>query len=286
MEQATVFLHSGSVGDTWASLPALREHYRQTGRKAFLYLENGRKAFYYEGATHPTLNEKGAQVMLNKQMIEMMLPLLKEQEFILGAKEWNKEMIHFDLNNIRETNVGMPNFCLSRWYFYIFPDLACDLTQTWLTVPDTDQDFAKDKIVITRTERYTNPNINYSFLAPHQKDLLFVGTELEYNIFKYRFKLYDLQRLEINNFLELAQALKQCKFHISNQTQAFQLSQGMKIPRMVELCTFAPNVIVIGENAYDFLAQEGCEYNFHKLNGTVEPFLKAQRDKQFLLHIQ
>jgi len=100
---------------------------------------------------------------------------------------------------------------------------------------------------------------------------------LEYNIFKYRFKLYDLQRLEVNDFLELAQAIKQCKFHISNQTQAFQLSQGLKTPRIVELCKIAPNVIPIGENAYDFYAQDGLEYYFHKLNGTLEPFIAQMR---------
>jgi hypothetical protein len=49
-------------------------------------------------------------------------------------------------------------------------------------------------------------------------------------------------------------------FHVSNQTMAFQISQGLKHPRIVELCEFAPNVLVIGEDAYDFFAQSGLEY--------------------------
>ncbi len=103
--------------------------------------------------------------------------------------------------------------------------------------------------------------INYknSSLIRYEKDILFVGTEIEYHIFRLRQKL-NIERLEINNFLELAQALKQCRFHLSNQTQAFQISTGLKIPRIVELCSMAPNVIPYGKNAYDFYAQEALEY--------------------------
>ena len=93
---------------------------------------------------------------------------------------------------------------------------------------------------------------------------------------------YDLniRKLNINNFLELAQAINQCRFHISNQTQAAQLSEGLKIPRIIEVCTYAANVIPIGEHAYDFQNQLGLEYAFHKLNGTVEMFFERIKKEQ------
>ena len=272
--QATNFLHNGSIGDVWASLPAMKAYNLKTGKKVNIYLVNGQKAIYYNGAVHPTVNEKGELVMLNAAAIEMMIPLLKAQPFVNEAKIWEDEPIHIDLNKIRETNVGMPNGCISRWYFYPFPDLACDLSKVWLTVPDSEEDFAKDKIIITRTERYLNININYSFLKKYEEEILFSGTDLEYAIFNARFKL-NTKRLIIKDFLQLAQALKQCKFHISNQTQAFQISQGLKIPRIVELCVYAPNVIVVGENAYDFLAQEGLEYYVELLYNKKSPTKQA-----------
>lgn len=204
--------------------------------------------------------------MLNEDMINMMIPLFKAQECIADCKIWNNEPIQINLNEMRQTFVNMPNGCISRWQFYTWPDLACDLSEIWLTVPDTNIDYAKGKIIVTRSERYLNQTINYLFLKNYEKDILFVGTELEYQIFKLRYKL-NIERLEIKNFLELAQALKQCKFHISNQTQAFQLSQGLKIPRIVELCSFAPNVIPYGKNAFDFYAQEALEYYVSVLNG-------------------
>jgi len=154
----------------------------------------------------------------------------------------------------------------------VYPDLTCDLSKVWLTVPDAEKDLAKGKIIITRSERYRNESIDYSFLKPYEDDLLFCGTMREYNNFCMSYDL-NIRKLTITNFLELAQAIKQCKFHISNQTQAAQLSAGLKIPRIVEICSFAQNVIPIGENAYDFLAQKGLEYPFHALNGTKAEYI-------------
>lgn len=259
MENITTFCHNGTIGDCWAALPAIRENYKKTGRRGLLYLVNGQKAEYYSTAVHPTTNESGEMVMLNEDMINMMIPLFKAQECIYDCKIWDNEKVNVDFNKMRETFVNMPYGCISRWQFYTWPDLACDLSEVWMTVPDTDIDYAKNKIIVTRSERYLNPFINYRFLKKYEKDILFVGTEIEYHIFRLRQKL-NIERLEINNFLELAQALKQCRFHISNQTQAFQISTGLKIPRIVELCSMAPNVIPYGKNAYDFYAQEALEY--------------------------
>lgn len=270
MEQTTSFLHMGSIGDVWAAIPAMKKYYELRKRKVVLYLVNGQKAFYYEGATHPTVDPiTGDMVMLNENVISMMIPLLKEQEFISDVKIWSNQPIQINLNKMRDTFVNMPNGCISRWQFYTWPELACDLSKVWLTVPDTDKDFAKGKIIVTRTERYLNPQISYKFLKKYEDNILFCGTELEYQIFRLRYDL-NIGRLIINDFLELAQALKQCKFHISNQTQAFQLSQGLKIPRMVELCSAAPNVIPYGENAYDYYAQPACQYYVSILNGETE----------------
>ena len=267
MEQTSSWLHSGSVGDCWAAIPAMKEFYRNTGKKVVLYLTNGQKAFYYDGATHPTVGADGVtMVMLNEPTINMMIPLFKEQECIADCQIHNNQPIQVDLNRIRDTFVNMPYHSLSKWYFYAFPDTYCDLSKQYIFAPDSEKDLAKGKIIVTRTERYLNMGISYSFLKKYEKDILFCGTELEYYIFKLRFNL-DVKRLHINSFLELAQALKQCKFHISNQTQAMQISEGLKIPRIVELCRFAPNVDLIGEKAFEFYAQEALEYYVSILNG-------------------
>lgn len=265
MTETTSFSHTGNIGDVWASIPAMGEYYRKSGKKIVLYLAKEIKAFYYEGAVHPTKSSEGHPVMLNENVIEMMKPLLLVQPFIEDVKIWVDEKIEVSLELIRDTYVGMPAFSINRWYFYIYPDLACDLSKVWLTVPNPEKDYATGKIIITRSERYRNDRINYEFLKPYEEELLFCGTMREYNNFCMAYDL-NVRKLTINNFLELAQAIKQCKFHITNQTQAFQLSTGQKKPLLLELCGFAPNCIPVGEDAYDFLAQPALEYYFNLLH--------------------
>lgn len=272
------FSHSGNIGDVFASIPAMREYYRHSGKKAILYLEKDVEAWYYEGAVHPTKTD-GKNVMLNQTMIDMMIPLLKEQSFIADVKTWTDEKIDVPLAAFRDSYVGLPAFSINRWYFYIYPDLSCDLSGVWLDVPDAEKDFAKGKIIITRSERYHNPEADYSFLKPYEDDILFCGTMREYNVFCMNYDL-NIKKLTINNFLELAQAIKQCKFHMTNQTMAFQLSESQKMPRILELCGGAPNCIPIGKDAYDFFAQAGLEYYFHKLNGTLEEHVEKMKAAQ------
>ena len=280
-EKSMVFLHPGNIGDCWASIPAMREYYNHTGKKIKLYLVSGQNANYYDGAMHPTKDEKGINVMLNDKMIEMMIPLLLKQPFIEEVKIWEQEKWDIDLGMIRDTDVGMPNFSINRWYFYVWADLACDLSEVWLEVPDAEKDFAKGKILITRSERYLNENADYSFLKPYEDDILFAGTMREYNVFCMGFDL-NIRKLNVNNFLELAQAIKQCKFHMTNQTQAFQLSEGQKTPRILELCRYAPNCVPIGKKAFDFFNQTALEYYFHKLNGDLDPHM-AKMKKTLLI---
>lgn len=287
--QLATFSHTGNIGDVYASIPAMRQFHIKTGKFIKLYLVKDVHGVYYEGAVHPTKSAAGVNVMLNDKMIEMMVPLLLDQGYIkevitITEEEYRTTDILCHLEWIRESNVGMPSFPIQKWYSTIFPDLDFDLSEKWLNVADSEKDLAKGKIIITRSERYTNPLLDYSFLKPYEDDLLFCGTMREWNIFCMTYDL-NVKKFNINNFLELAQAIKQCKFHISNQTQAFQLSEGQKVPRILEACVGAPNCIPVGKDAHYYLNQMAFEHFFHKLNGSmsesaVHQKLKADSDKK------
>lgn len=264
MTKTATARHSGNLGDTLAALPALKEFNAKTGKKIIFYLVIGQKAFYYKGAKHPVKDTGGDNVMLNKYMFDMAKPLLMKQPFIEDVREWKGEEVEINLDIIRETFVNMPYGSISRWYFYIYPDLACDLADKWLTVPSTKKDLAKRKIIINRTQRYLNPLIDYKFLKKYEEHLIFAGVPKEHELFCKKYKI-DIPLLKVNNFLELAQAIKQCKVFLGNQSQAFQLAEGQKTPRIVELCYFAPNVIPFGKNGYDFYGQKSLEYYVEKL---------------------
>lgn len=281
--ETNICSHSGNIGDVFAALPAMKGYYAKSGKKISLKLIKDVPAIYYDGAVHPTKNSDGQAVMLNENVIKMMIPLLMEQDCISDVSIWEEGTpTGVELHAIRTTYVGMPNLCINRWYFYVFPDFTINLANKWLQVPDAEKDFAKGKIVVTRSERYLNDRISYEFLKPYEDDIVFAGTMREYNNFCMTFDL-NVKKLTINNFLELAQAIKQCKFHMTNQTMAFQISQGLKIPRILETSGMAPNCIPVGENAFDFMAQEGLEYPFHYLNGTLDKYLSEFKNKKAAL---
>lgn len=277
MSKTTSFLHDGSIGDIICSLASIREYHKKTGKKAVYYMTNGQAAIYYEGATHPTRNKDGVQVMLNEEMIDMLIPLIKSQDYIEDASIHNEQKIDVDFNMIRQTFVNMPNGILSTWYVIVYPDLAFNLAEQYIFVEDSENDLAKGKVVIARTERYQNKSINYSFLKKYEADLIFSGTKKERNLFCMEFDL-EIPRLEVTDFYELAQALKQSKGVLSNQTMLMQIAEGLKVPRVVELCSFAPNVTPVGENAYYYYAQSALEYYFHLLNGTDKAVYKKQEN--------
>lgn len=277
------FAHFGNSGDVLAATPALRQFYRSTNIKPILYLIQDYPASYYKGAVHPVTDSLGNMVSLNEGMINMLIPLLKAQNYLEDVRsmtaqqiEANPTLIDINLSEIRNTFCNIPYGDIRRWYFHVYPDLVCNLAEQYLFVPDSEIDLAKNKIIITRSERYLNPQVKYNFLKEYENNLLFVGTEIEYHIFRLRNEL-NIERLIVNDFLELAQALKQSKGHISNQTMAFQISEGMKLTRAVELCSDAPNVIPTGENAFDFYAQKGLEFYFHVMNGTLGEWAKKQK---------
>jgi len=264
------FSHVGNLGDTLSALPSLRQYYRKTGIKPILYLVKDHPAKYYEGATHPTVDQNGAYVGLNKKGCEMIKPLIEAQDYIdevriIDTDQFKDSDIHVNLSDIRDKYVGMPSFDIRRWYFYIFPDLACNLFDPYIHVQDSKHDISKGKIIISRSERYQNEIIDYSFLKSKEDKILFCGTDNEYKLFSTKYNL-NIGRLIVNDFYFYAQALKQCKFHLSNQTMAFQISQGLQIPRIVELCPYAPNVIPTGEYAYDFFQTWAAEYYVNELD--------------------
>lgn len=249
-------LSCGNSGDIISSLPCLKEFYAKTGRKTIYYLQLGVQGFYYEGAEHP-VKENNTQVMLNSYMADGLRPLLLNQPYIEDVRVWTGEKIDINFNKIRETEVNQPYGELRHWYRFIFPDLACDLSKPYIHAGIPTKDFATGKILVNRTQRYHNPNINYSFLKDY--DCLFAGMEIEHEIFCKEFGL-DMPLLKVDNFLELAQAIEQSVCLVGNQSFCFSIAEAVKHPRVLEVCHFVPNVLPIGENAFDFLSQTGLEY--------------------------
>ena len=148
------FLHSGHLGDVINALPVLKQLSKKS--KCNLYLQVGknleRDAINYK--------HKGDKIYMTERMVDMVLPLLKNQDYISKVEIFENQKIDIDLNLFRK----MPmNFNLDevRWYFHL-TGVHVDLSKQYLFA--NEHQLIKKKIVIMRSTRRKNTFINYKFL--------------------------------------------------------------------------------------------------------------------------
>jgi hypothetical protein len=243
--------HSGNAGDILYSLPAIRQACYNANDKAILYLHIDQPANYVKGFVHPLGN-----VMLNKYMATMLKPLLLATNFIEDVLIYNGQKVDYNLDKFREIGLNLGAGNISRWYFQAFPELTCDLNESTIKVQKYKN--LEDAILINRTERYQNGQIDYSILNQYKNPKYFVGTEHEFHLMSKMVK--NLQYQEVSNFYELADLINNCKVFIGNQSMNFAIAEQLKSNRILETYFGCPNVIPCGGKAYDVFNQEGFEY--------------------------
>lgn len=265
------FKTSRPAGDLIASLAGIKKICSDTNSKAIIAQHLGFKGIGYHGAIHPFQDEQGDTITMNEYMFNMLRPLLIAQDYIEDFIIYEGQPIDYDLDKtIQETFTNQPKGSLNRWLFYVYPQMSCDLSKEWITLPMIEVFGGKsvlsfkNKVIINQTDRYKNYVINYFFLKKYEQHLIFAGMPSEHENFCKQWGI-DIPHLKVENFLELATAIKSCKFFMGNASVCFQLAEAMKVPRLLEICPMMPNVIPIGENAYDFYHQQSAEYLFEKL---------------------
>ncbi len=243
------FLHSGHLGDLIYALPVVKELAKD--HICHFYIQTNKKMFveYYK---HPSGN-----VFIDDRMLNLFLPLMKEQKFIHKVEKYNDQEIDVNLDIFRELPVNI-HFNSPRWYFHI-TGVQVDLSEPYLDVLPHEK--IKNKIVILRTFRGRSQFVNYKFLENY-KDLIFIGLKNEYDDLKQDVK--NLEFYDCKDFLDMARIIKACKFFIGNKSVAYALAEGMKVPRILEAEPPFPVVQPIGKNAFDFYYQphfeKWCKY--------------------------
>ena len=196
-------------------------------------------------------------VFIDDRMLNLFLPLMKEQKFIHKVEKYDGQEIDINFDIFRELPVNI-HFNSPRWYFHI-AGIQVDLTDPYLYVEPHEK--IKNKIVIHRTFRHRNQFINYKFLENY-KDLIFIGTKDEYEDLKQDIK--NLEIYDCKDYLDMARVIKACKFFIGNQSAAYPMAEALKVPRILEAEPNFPVVQPIGKNAFDFYYQphfeKWCKY--------------------------
>lgn len=259
MDDFIRYKHSAPGGDLIATLPGIRQIYRDKGKKAVIY-----QRLDMVGQDHAYQNEQGEHVCMNRGAFNMMRPLLLRQEYIQDYIVYEGQDIDVDLDKIRlEVFTNQPLGSINRWPFYVYPDMACDLSESWIAKHSVFNHY-KDFVILNFTPRYRNHLINYFFLKKHEKQLAFVGLPHEYESFCDTWGL-NITNLLVGHFDDLAAVINDCKFFMGNASMCFQIAEGLKVPRILETFKLMPNVIPIGKNAYDGYHQGAIEYYFSKL---------------------
>ena len=252
---------SSPSGDLISFLSGFKQLHKLHGKRIKIYQHLNVVGESYAGASHPYFDGNDNPVLFNEYAFKMMGPLLLSQPYIDDFVVYQGEQVDFDMDKIRqEIFTNQPKGSLNRWFFYAFPEMANNLADPWLYV----NPIYNNRIIINFTERHRNPYVNYFFLNEYKDKILFAGLEKEYELFQKQNNL-EIDYLQVEDFYQLAQAIAGCKFFMGCQSFCFQLAESMKVPRILEIFPVLPNVIPIGDHAYDAYHQSAIEFYFKKL---------------------
>lgn len=243
------FSHSGNSGDIIYALSTLKAISVLIEKPVNLYLtiNQPRKA-------HPTYIHPLGMVMMNQNMAQMLIPLIKEQLYINDCNIFQHQEIDINLDNIRNVGFNLDKGNITKWYNYL-TGVHADTINPWLNIGNTES--LNNRIIIARSERYRNLFIDYSFLKKYP-NLLFVGLNNEFEDMKK--SIPNLEWQPVDNFLQLTEIIAGCKLFIGNQSFPFAIAEGLKVPRILEKDYEEPNVIPEGDAGFDYYFQEHFEY--------------------------
>jgi hypothetical protein len=237
------FRHSGKLGDIIYSLPAVRAL--------------GGGVFYVDAAT--TYFEKPA---LGRDAAQMMVDLLKTQEYIHSAAIFNGEPISCDLDRFRGKAVPVHVFNIfnsetDKLAGFLFGNAVRELRQKLIpglevNLPQCHWEIAGlpgradvntpslqgiepkplAEIVISKTSRHQG-TLNWLGLKEYASRAVFVGLPEEWSTFRDNY--FDVSFYQVSGLLEFAQVVAGAKLYVGNQSFGLALADAMLIPRIAEL---------------------------------------------------
>jgi hypothetical protein len=248
------FSHIGLLGDIIYSIPCMIALAGE--RKIKLYLDTSGDSGYSKKLRH---YNKGK--MLTAESIDFLQPLMLAHPQIIECEKLETQPVDYNLNDFRNYPFDYRMGHICRWYFLTF-GITYNLSKPWLYAP-LNQEFS-NFVIISRSFRYRTPLIEYGFLSSYQ-NLGFIGLPDEYEAMKN--SIPHLQHIKVYNALQMASIIAGCKLFIGNQSFPFAIAEALKVKRILEVNFENPNVIVDGDNGYDFCYQPQFEKIVHSLLG-------------------
>jgi len=270
------FKHSGRIGDIIYSMALVQEMAKLQGEQADYYVCNDAPARLGKDVFHPSL-----KVMVDANLFDYLEPLLSCQAYINNFQHVPIASIPhdaIDLDRFKTKGLNLKAGLIYGWYRKAF-GVHFPLEEPWLFVDknvcyDPSGKPSNISVLISRTTRFCNTKINYSFLDQIE-NVGFIGLDYEYEDFTSRNFLRNVRHVKVNNALELAILMRQAKVYIGNQSSNFAIAEGLKVPRALEAFEPVPVASPVGGNCFEYI---NTKYLVNFLSSILKVQLLAPED--------
>lgn len=229
-----LFRHSGARGDIIYGLAAMKA------------LGGGTLALNVQSGKHFL-----SAPMDNSEMADW-AKLLEGESYIKSVVPYAGEH-DVDLDEFRDMDVG--NNYLFQCHLTRFA-VNYDLTQPWLSKERIGKDEVAS-IVIARSPRYHGP-FSWHVLKGFEECCVFIGSPNEHADFVKTTGL-NIAYHPTKSVAEVGRVIAGSKLFVGNQSFPYSLAEAMKVPRVLEVCLYAPNCNPQGENGYIHLTPSVIE---------------------------
>lgn len=241
--------HSGRLGDIVYALMAIKPYADRNDLKIEFALWNNPalKNQSDEGHMYP-----GG---VNQAAFDFVKMYLEYHGCEATWYDGQKPALDLDIVKFMGQSICLPYSDIRKWYMFAYPDL--NVKNIYYTRPESAR-VDKNYVVVNRTKRWQNIHIDYTALKNFPFEVRFIGSIDEYEEFKTQ--VPEAVYCRVDNLYEANFLMANSRMFIGNQSLFYAVAEVAQIPRMLEVCPYAPNVISHGYNAYDFCTQAGFEY--------------------------
>ena len=232
------FSQNGRVGDTVYSLWYVKQFAQRIGSKVNYHLHTNVAISNPNSIDKTNMN---STVYMTSSTAQFITPFLQKCQFIEQVIIGDQVPVSSICLDITKEAGPINTFAgQMRQYFYK-NDIFSLPREYWKPIIEVESNYKyKDKVLITLSQRYVNPLIDYKQLSCFKDILVFVGTEQEFNVFnKKYFKLNE--RIAPTSLLEVAELMKGALGYIANQTGFFAVAEALKVPRILFPAEFMSN---------------------------------------------
>lgn len=247
-----VFKHSGRLGDIVYALPLVKRMAEMRGTPADFYIPSDVPSRLGNDVYHP-----GGELMVGPALFGFIEPLLVVQPYLKNVhfvKSSELPADYIDLDAFKTSGLNLKAGLIQGWYRKAF-GVAFPLEAPWLLLPEGERGGAAQSpafnVLIGRTTRFCNTSINYSFLDTIEQ-VGFIGLRYEYEDFCERYGLSTVQHVPVQNALELARKMHDCRVYVGNQSVNFAIADGMKVPRALEAFEPVPVASPVGGVCFEY----------------------------------